>query len=185
MDYKIVRNDDIKNHQWSGGDSKELYIYPANSNINSDFNFRISTATIKPGEYDFSDFSGYNRLLVLLSGDLHLNIENNIKHLLPYSHVFFKGEDKVKSTAEFNCLDFNLIYKPNIEILNFKFIEDNFNGQDENSKGIHVYYNLESQKHITLNNNQYSLYPGDTMIACGNNFQIEGKGTGIYLNLKI
>lgn len=185
MDYKIVRNNDGKTHLWSGGISKELYIYPANSNINSDFNFRISTATINPGEYTFSKFSGYKRLLILLSGDLSLNINNNHHHLHPYSHVFFNGDEKVTSKTDFECVDFNLIYKDNLEILQLKFLENDFNGSLQENQGIHIYYNLESKKHISLNNNQYTIEPGDTVISCGNNFTIEGPGTGIYINLKI
>lgn len=185
MDYKIIRNEETKIHSWSGGISKEIYIYPANSTIDSDFNFRISTATINPGKYNFSDFSGYKRLLILLTGELNLTINNDITHLLPYSHIFFNGDTRVISNTNFESIDFNLIYKENINILNFKFIENNFNGEKEYNSGIHIYYNLESPKHIHLNNNEYTLAVGDTFIACGNNFQIEGVGTGIYINLKI
>ena len=185
MDYKIVRKENQKERFWAGGISKELYIYPDGSTIDSPFNFRVSTATINPGEYNFTPFKGYKRLLILLSGSIKLEIDGSEYFLDALSHIFFLGDSHTSSFTEESCIDFNLIYKDNIEVLDFKIIETNFVGTSLSPKAINIFYNLEKNKHIHINNNEHLLNMGDTLIACGNNFNIEGNGRGIILSLDI
>ena len=183
MDYKIVRKENQKERLWTGGVSKELYIYPDGSTINSPFNFRVSTASINPGEYNFTSFKGYKRLLILLSGSLNLEIDEKEYFLKPFSHIFFSGDSHTSSFTDINCIDFNLIFKDNIELLDFKIIDKDFSGKTLSSKAINIFYNLEKSKHAYVNNNEYNLNEGDTLIACGNNFNLEGVGKGIILSL--
>ena len=147
-----------------------MYIYPDGSTINSPFNFRVSTATINPGEYNFTSFKGYKRLLILLSGSLKLEVDEKEYFLEPLSHIFFSGDSHTSSSTSKNCIDFNLIYKDNIELLEFKIVEKNFIGNSLSSKAINIFYNLEESKHAYINTNEYLLNAGDTLIACGNNF---------------
>lgn len=185
MDYKIVKKANQKERYWAGGISKELYIFPDGSTINDPFNFRVSTATINPGEYKFSDFKGYKRLAVLLSGNVKLDIDGRDYFLEPYSHIFFSGDSHVNTSCDVECIDFNLIYKDNIELLDFQIIDYQFYGEPLSNKAINIYYNIDKVKHLTVNKNEYILEPGDTLIACGNNFHIEGDGKGILLSLGI
>nr|WP_307775092.1 HutD family protein [uncultured Cetobacterium sp.] len=184
MDYKIIRRENIKETPWAGGVSKELFIYPTETTLSTNFLFRVSSATVNSGEYKFSDFTGYNRLLVLLSGELDLNVDDKEYHLSQYNHIFFSGDSDTISLAKENCIDFNLIYKNSVEILDFKIVEGNLDATSM-AKGMDVYYNLDGTKHLSINSNQYTLFPGDTLVACGNNFKIEGTGNAIFLCLKI
>ncbi len=185
MDYKIVRKENQKERLWIGGVSKELYIYPDGSTINSPFNFRVSTASINPGEYNFTFFKGYKRLLILLSGNVKLDVDGKDYYLKPLSHIFFSGDSHTSSLAEEKSIDFNLIFKENINLLDFKILETEFSGNNLSYKAINIFYNLEENRHIRVNNNEYTLGKEDTLIACGNNFNIEGNGRGIILSLDI
>ena len=185
MDYKIVRKENQKEHPWTGGISRELYIYPDGSTIDSLFNFRVSTASVNTGEYNFTAFKSYKRLLVLLSGSLKLEIDGKNYYLEPLSHIFFSGDSHTSSSTDKKCVDFNLIYKDNVELLDFKIIEKDFVGKSLSSKAINIFYNLGDSRHVLINNNEYILNFGDTLIACGNNFQIEEDGEGIILSLNI
>ncbi|MGL4210583.1 MAG: HutD family protein [Cetobacterium somerae] len=185
MDYKIVRKENQKERLWTGGVSKELYIYPDGSTINSPFNFRVSTASINPGEYNFTSFKGYKRLLILLSGSVKLEVDGRDYYLKPFSHIFFSGDSHTSSLADETSIDFNLIFKENINLLDFKIVETEFSGNSLSSKAINIFYNLEDNRHIRVNNNEYTLRKEDTLIACGNNFNIEGNGRGIILSLDI
>lgn len=185
MDYKIVRKENQKEHLWTGGISKELYIFPDGSTVSSPFNFRVSTASINPGEYNFTTFKGYKRLLVLLSGNLKLEVDGKNYYLDPLSHIFFSGDSHTSSLADEKSIDFNLIFKDNIELLDFKITEGEFLGKNLSPKSINIFYNLEKNRHVQVNNNEYTLGKEDTFIACGNNFNIEGCGKGILLSLDI
>ena len=129
MDYKIIRKENQKERLWTGGVSKELYIYPDGSTIDSPFNFRVSTASINPGEYNFTSFKGYKRLLILLSGHLKLEVDGKEHHLDSFSHIFFSGSSHTNSSTTEACMDFNLIYKDVIELLDFKIVEKDFIGK--------------------------------------------------------
>lgn len=185
MDYKIVRKENQKERLWTGGVSKELYIYPDASTINSPFNFRVSTASINPGEYNFTSFKGYKRLLILLSGSIKLEVDGRDYYLKPLSHIFFSGDSHTSSLADEMSIDFNLIFRENINLLDFKIIETGFSGNSLSSKAINIFYNLEDNRHVRVNNNEYTLGKEDTLITCGNNFNIEGNGRGIILSLDI
>ena len=185
MDYKIIKKENQKEHLWTGGISKELYIYPDGSTIDSPFNFRVSTASINPGEYKFTSFKGYKRLLILLSGSVKLEVDGKDYYLKPLSHIFFSGDSHTSSLADEKSNDFNLIFKENVNLLDFKIIETEFSGNNLSSKAINIFYNLEKTRHINVNNNEYTLEKGDTLIACGNNFNVEGQGQGILLSLNI
>ena len=185
MDYKIIRKENVKESSWAGGISKELYIFPDGSTLNNPFNFRVSTATINPGEHNFTPFNSYKRLLILLKGSIKLEIDNNEYSLNPMSHIFFSGDSITKSTTEENSEDFNLIFKDDVELLTFHITDSNLSGEILSNKAINIFYNLENNKHVNINNNEYLLEAGDTIIICGNNFNIEGKGSGILISLYI
>ncbi|WP_047395864.1 HutD family protein [Cetobacterium sp. ZOR0034] len=185
MDYKIIRKENQKESSWAGGVSKELYIFPDGSTLNSPFNFRVSTATINKGAYTFTHFNNYKRLLILLKGHIKLEIDSNEYLLNPMSHIFFSGDSNTKSVAEEDSEDFNLIFKEDVELLTFHITDKNLSGEILSNKAINIFYNLENTKHIYINNNEYLLESGDTAIVCGNNFKVEGEGKGIVLSLNI
>lgn len=98
---------------WSGGKTAQLFIYPEHSGLKTrDFDFRISTATFLAGESDFSDFSGYERLLTPLEGDMELSIADRSDVTLSPFHIErFNGGLKTKSNTAQAGRDFNLIFK--------------------------------------------------------------------------
>lgn len=185
MDYKIIRKKDLKTKNWSGGISTELFIYPENTSVDSDFLFRISTATINPGTYPFTPFKDYQRFLFLLDGEVKLNLNHQEIFLTKNSNIHFSGNDQIFSSSNIICTDFNLIYKDNIHIFDFKFTENSISGNEMPLGDITIYYNIEKEKHIRVNSNEYLLNKGDVLVCCGNNFFIEEKGAGILLSLNI
>ncbi|MGL4954098.1 MAG: HutD family protein, partial [Cetobacterium sp.] len=116
---------------------------------------------------------------------IKLEIDNNEYSLNPMSHIFFSGDSITKSTTEESSEDFNLIFKDDVELLTFHITDSNLSGEILSNKAINIFYNLENNKHVNINNNEYLLEVGDTIIICGNNFNIEGKGSGILISLYI
>ena len=58
---------------WSGGQTKELAIYPRGQKyIDRDFIWRLSSATIETEESDFTRLPDYDRVLMVLDGEVVL-----------------------------------------------------------------------------------------------------------------
>jgi environmental stress-induced protein Ves len=112
----IIRKSELTSSKWSGGTTTELFIYPpASSYALRDFDYRISTATVETERSEFTDLSGYQRILCVLSGELTMQLHadsgkpDTVK-LLPLEQMSFPGEVKVVGFGK--VTDFNIIYKP-------------------------------------------------------------------------
>lgn len=123
----IIRKSELSANKWSGGTTTELFIYPpASSYALRDFDYRISTATVETERSEFTDLSGYQRILCVLSGELTMEFHadsgkpDTVK-LLPLEQVSFPGDVKVVGFGK--VTDFNIIYKPehraSAEIIHF------------------------------------------------------------------
>lgn len=113
--YNIIKSDSQKFSKWSGGETKELYIFPQNS-IYSERNFkwRISTSTSEIMESDLVILNEYMRHVMVLKGKLKLIHENNhMITLKPFEQDYFNGKFKTKSVGLGK--DFNLMLKKDYE----------------------------------------------------------------------
>jgi environmental stress-induced protein Ves len=101
--------------EWTGGSTIQLFIFPPQSSYaERNFLARISTATIRIPKSDFTSLPGYNRLLLVLEGNL--NIKHQEAHqitLHPYDTDQFKGD--WHTSSEGLATDFNIIHKPEVE----------------------------------------------------------------------
>lgn len=112
MKLTILRAADQAYNQWSGGKTAQLEIFPPDA-VYSEQNFiyRVSTATIDALESDFTKLPNYSRKLMLLEGEVCLEIENDGSYTLkPFEPVSFSGAVHVHSVGK--CTDFNLMTNP-------------------------------------------------------------------------
>ena len=99
---------------WSGGQTTQLFLSPkAGSYPDRTFDFRLSTATVEVEKSDFTDLSGYHRILMPLDASIRLNHLEQEVVLNPFQSYFFDGGNPVSSQG--TCQDFNLIYKPSYQ----------------------------------------------------------------------
>ncbi|EGJ27975.1 HutD family protein [Streptococcus porcinus] len=113
-DISILKSQSYSVSKWSGGKTKELYIFPKTSSyLEKNFDFRLSSATVSLVETNFSDLRGYHRLIMTLDRSMSLfNLETHeITKLKPFETFSFEGCDKIKSYGQ--CTDINLIYNDN------------------------------------------------------------------------
>ena len=117
MDYKIVKSEDFVVNQWSGGNTTQFVIYPEDSTLSKrDFDWRISSASFTTSSSQFSDFSGYQRYLLPLQGELFVDHENLYKRtLFPYDVEYFYGKWTTKSNNSLDCIDFNFIVREDLQ----------------------------------------------------------------------
>lgn len=114
----ILNETDFKTTNWSGGKTTEIFIYPHLSELSKrNFDYRISSAKVEVDKSEFSDFTGYNRILMILDGKVTLkHVEGNETReivLEPFKTHHFRGG--IKTFSEGKCIDFNLIYKDAFE----------------------------------------------------------------------
>ena len=99
---------------WSGGQTTQLFLSPKEGSYpDRTFDFRLSTATVDVETSDFSDLTGYHRILMPLTSSITLTHQHQEVLLKPFQSYFFDGGDPVSSQG--TCQDFNLIYKPSYQ----------------------------------------------------------------------
>ena len=107
----LLRANDFQVSDWSGGKTKQLYLSPPTGHYGKrEFDYRLSTATVELAESQFSDLSGFHRILMSLDHTLHLHNASRQEEtvLAPFTPYFFEGSDSITSRG--TCTDFNLIY---------------------------------------------------------------------------
>lgn len=124
MDIKIIGWEEGKISQWSGGTTNQLAISPENLTVKDDFLWRISTATVMEGRSKFSDFSGYNRFLTILKGEIEISHRDKstitLKEKEPH---FFSGAWETESSSQHPIADFNFIWKESLGDLEVKILK--------------------------------------------------------------
>ena len=107
----LLRANDFQVSDWSGGKTKQLYLSPPTGHYGKrEFDYRLSTATVELAESQFSDLSGFHRILMSLDHTLHLHNASRQEEtvLAPFTPYIFEGSDSITSRG--TCTDFNLIY---------------------------------------------------------------------------
>jgi len=109
MKLTILHAADQIYNQWSGGKTAQLEIFPTDAVYSEqEFIYRVSTATIDALESDFTKLPNYARKLMLLKGEVRLEIGNDGNYTLkPLESVAFSGAVQVHSVGR--CTDFNLM----------------------------------------------------------------------------
>lgn len=91
--YILVPASEQKISTWSGGTTTELAIFPPSASYSArNFQWRLSTAVVTAAESTFTSLPGYQRLLMVLTGQMHL--EHSGQHqitLLPFEQDSFSG----------------------------------------------------------------------------------------------
>lgn len=94
---------------WGGGSTTEFVCYPPEASYKErNFLFRVSSATVESGESDFTRLPGIWRILMVLEGDIRLEVPGTAGgELSPYEQYAFDGGLAVKSYGI--CRDLNLM----------------------------------------------------------------------------
>ncbi|MFD3158110.1 HutD family protein [Haloimpatiens sp. FM7330] len=111
MSYNIelIKKEQQKTSNWTGGTTTELAIYPKDSSYNErNFKWRLSSAKVEAEESTFTELKGIWRLIMVLDGKITLKHEAYYnKHLAPFQQDSFSGEWITKSCGKVR--DFNLM----------------------------------------------------------------------------
>lgn len=184
----IIKKEDYKVSNWSGGKTTEMYIYPEDSDYKKrDFYFRISSASVELSESDFTKLEGVDRWITTLDGDLKLSHDyKNFIKLKPFETYEFKGDIETHSYGKVE--DFNLMLangaKGELESIAFNEKKTiNICGEDK-QYDFNVFYSPDSDVSIFIENEKTCLKKGDLLVIKVENNLKERKGLSIKLLAK-
>ena len=70
MKCTLLKEEDYTKGRWTGGEFKELAIFPADSDyVNRDFLWRLSLDTVEKEEAQFPKLEDYDRVIMVLEGE--------------------------------------------------------------------------------------------------------------------
>ncbi len=173
---KIIRKQDYKINEWTGGITREICISPETAGLGArNFDIRISSAVINLTESDFSDFSGYTRYIMPIDGDITLFIRNEEIRLEKDKPFKFRGSDKVSSTNTKGATDFNVIFRESMNVA----VQVCNNAKSEEAETATIVFALEDVKI-----NDKTVEKHDTAIL-SEPFSVSGKAVIISIGDKM
>ena len=117
MKERLIKRDDFLRSKWTGGETNQLAIYPEDAIFaNKDFLWRISSASFTSTGSKFSDFTGYQRYILPLEGNIKLLHQGLYRRDLDvYDVEYFDGSWTTFSENSLDCIDYNFIVKSGIQ----------------------------------------------------------------------
>ena len=111
MKYQLIKKDAYKTSRWTGGETREMAIWPAGSRyLERNFVWRLSSATVEQEESDFSSLPDYDRVLMVLEGEVVLSHEGQrVARLKALEQDRFDGAYKTHSFGRIT--DYNLMVR--------------------------------------------------------------------------
>lgn len=171
---KKLTSTDFKISNWSGGSTKELYIFPETAQYNQrNFNFRLSIATTEKEESTFTSLPNINRFLSILNGQLFIEHENKYSRtLLPFEIENFDGSWITKAKGK--VTDFNLMLKNCNGNLQFKEFSSINNFEIINKKFIVIYCILGSiiVNDILINKNEILIIENEDIFLASTHSKV-------------
>ncbi|NMM63699.1 HutD family protein [Clostridium sp. P21] len=109
MTYEIIKKQNHKTSEWSGGTTTQLLIYPKEAvYAERNFKWRLSSAKVEIEESTFTHLPGISRIIMILEGELTLNHEKHHNTVLKkFDQDSFSGDWTTKSYGK--VTDFNLM----------------------------------------------------------------------------
>ncbi len=111
IEFKTLKKEEYKVGHWTGGITTQLAIYPAAADYGDrNFIWRLSSATVEVEESDFTPLPDYDRVLIVLKGEVVLvHKEKRVARLAQYEQERFSGAYDTKSYGKIT--DFNLMVR--------------------------------------------------------------------------
>ena len=191
MNYKIYRESDMKISNWTGGKTKQLAIYPEDgSYLDREFIWRVSSATCENEESDFSKLPDFNRVLMVLDGEVVLaHQDERVVRLKKFEQDRFDGAFKTKSFGKIT--DYNLMTKKGSEgFLAYLPLSNEpqkveFSKVDDFQKSSFGFFTNDGYAVVSINGKSVMLNQGEQLVIDGDfdenyYFTVMGEGSLVF-----
>ena len=174
---EIIRKDQHKTSEWSGGTTTELYIYPNDSLYGErNFKWRLSSANVVAEQAIFTSLPGIARIIMIIDGELILDHEGHHSAALKeLEQDNFSGEWTTRSFGK--VVDFNLMmaqgYNGRLESISvnggeFKdiLLQNNMNDAEKSHQITEAFYIVKGDVEIvTGTKEKINLNKGDLALV--------------------
>lgn len=170
MNSYIIKEEKYQVSNWSGGKTRELALFPKGTTyLNRNFTWRLSSATCELDESKFTNLPDYNRVLMVLEGEVVLNYngEKTVK-LKELEQDSFDGAWKTNSFGK--ILDYNLMVKKGnegyLDVLNLtgEAREETSTHKSERSLATHAIFVRDGYLIVGLNGNSQMVSKGELFV---------------------
>ena len=194
MNIKIYKSENFMQSRWTGGTTTQLAIFPEDANyLKRNFIWRLSTATCDLEETTFSKLPDYDRVLMVLKGDVVLAHQDvRVTRLSELEQDRFDGGYITKSFGKIT--DYNLMtakgnkgYLDVIE-LTAESKELTFERDEELDCFDVTFYCRDGYATITAGTETFMLMPGQQMVAsfaAGDEVKMSVMGDGTLIRGQI
>lgn len=112
---QLIKKEQQQTNRWAGGTTTQLAIYPEDASYTDrSFRWRLSTARVELEESAFTILPDFDRILMVLEGELTVVHEGQHRaHLKQYGQDSFKGGWSTISYGK--ARDFNLMMKEGLK----------------------------------------------------------------------
>ena len=171
MSIKIYKSEDFTPSKWTGGTTTQLAIFPEDADyVKRNFIWRLSTATCDLEETTFTKLPDYDRVLMVLKGDVVLAHQDvRVARLGELEQDRFDGGYHTKSFGKIT--DYNLMtvkgskgYLDVIE-LTAESKELEFEREEGLERFDVTFYCRDGYGTITIGTETFMLMPGQQMVA--------------------
>ncbi len=171
--------------RWSGGTTTQLAIFPPQAvYAQRNFLWRISSAVVELPESDFTPLPDYDRILMILDGELTLSHDGGEEYTLrALEQTSFDGASRTVSRGQ--VTDFNLMMRKDrcTGRVEAKKLGENAVWSVPLSGGFdkHLLYCVEGEAQIAA----FKLFKGDALLIEGNaQCVLSGSGTVVLAQIK-
>lgn len=111
MNHQLYKKENFQDSNWIGGTSQELAIWPLSAKyLDRNFIWRLSSSMIQKEECDFSQLEDYDRVLMVLDGEVVLSHDGQrVARLKTLEQERFDGSYKTRSFGKIR--DYNLMVR--------------------------------------------------------------------------
>lgn len=180
--------------RWSGGTTTQLAIYPAQAvYAERDFIWRLSSAVVELPESDFTLLPDYDRILMILDGELELSHDGGEMYTLhALEQTSFDGASHTFSRGQ--VTDFNLMMRKGLCTGRVGVRRPRSNcGYGEvlsEEYDTRLFYCVSGKIKANVGSELFELSKGDALLMEGNDAEIcawydwGGGGTGVLAEMK-
>lgn len=168
MNCILLKKEEQLTSQWTGGTTRQFAIYPLHARGATDFDyeFEVTSSTMDYNKTQYTLYTGYHRILMIIDGAVKLFHEDNTTvNLSPFEFTEFKGDMLTYSYGY--ATDYELMIRRGnagtIGVLTLKETveEITLNNPTDYRQSYYGFYSVDGAFRFIVDKTEYKIDTGD------------------------